>query len=311
MTLTGSLVLAIAVAGSTPQAASLGPQAAARRAPQASSRHDRSLGDLPGVARVFRDIMTSAPAGDTPAARLSDFEQVLVAVTGRPESTGHTADEYGAAFRGSSPFTVPVDPSTLGRDEACYRLHSLGYSPREIADILAGRITKAALDTAQKMLMVGTPREQVSDYLDGEYRRTAEARERARRQPLAAGPAIAEAHVARYAGVHGINPALARAVIACESGWNQQARSRAGAIGLMQLMPGTARELGVDPYDLEQNIEGGLRYLAWLLRTFGTVEQSLVAYNAGPTFARRFTRGEVALYGETRDFVRRVTAMLR
>ena len=69
-----------------------------------------------------------------------------------------------------------------------------------------------------------------------------------------------------------------------------------------------SRQLGVDPLDVEQNVEGGVRYLAWLLRSFGSVERALIAYNAGPGFAGRQARGEVALYGETRDYVGRVLA---
>jgi len=83
-----------------------------------------------------------------------------------------------------------------------------------------------------------------------------------------------------------------------------------GAIGLMQMMPGTARELRVDPRDLQQNIEGGVRYLASLLRAFKTVERALIAYNAGPGFAERYARGQAALYGETREFVKNVLGLL-
>ena len=61
----------------------------------------------------------------------------------------------------------------------------------------------------------------------------------------------------------------------------------------------------------EQNIEGGVRYLSELLRIFGGVELALVAYNGGPGFARRYARGETALYGETRAYVNRVMARLK
>jgi soluble lytic murein transglycosylase-like protein len=105
---------------------------------------------------------------------------------------------------------------------------------------------------------------------------------------------------------HGVDSTLVRAVVACESGWDPGAASRVGALGLMQLMPGTARELGVDPRDHLQNLDGGIRYLAGLLRSFRTLEHVLVAYNAGPGYASRFARGEVALYGETREFVKAV-----
>ena len=104
---------------------------------------------------------------------------------------------------------------------------------------------------------------------------------------------------------------LVRAIISTESAFNPVARSRAGAIGLMQLMPGTATELGVNPFVPEQNIEGGIRYFSQLLKTFGGVELALVAYNAGPGFAQRYARGQAVLYGETRDYVRRVLGRLQ
>jgi soluble lytic murein transglycosylase-like protein len=78
----------------------------------------------------------------------------------------------------------------------------------------------------------------------------------------------------------------------------------------MQLMPMTARELGVDPFVPEQNIEGGVRYLSQLLRTFGGLELALVAYNGGPGYASRYARGQAALYGETRDYVQKVLARI-
>jgi soluble lytic murein transglycosylase-like protein len=272
---------------------------------------DRPLAQFPGLARVFRELSSGA-GGDAAAGRLFDFEQVLVAVAGRPGAAGHSLEEYRRAFAGELGVALPADRGAAVRDDTAYRLLGLGYSAREIADILAGRISRRALDDAQKMLMMGQPADRVSDVLDREYRRVADVRERAERERLArrAAPAAIESLVTWQAARHGVDAALVRAVIAAESGWNPAARSRAGAIGLMQLMPGTARELGVDPLDPSQNVEGGVRYLAWLLQAFGSAERALIAYNAGPGFAQRFVRGEVALYGETRDYVRRVLALL-
>ena len=79
----------------------------------------------------------------------------------------------------------------------------------------------------------------------------------------------------------------------------------------MQLMPSTARELGVNPFVPEQNIEGGVRYFSQLLQMFGSIELALIAYNAGPGFAQRYAGGRAALYGETRDYVRRVLERVR
>jgi soluble lytic murein transglycosylase-like protein len=97
-------------------------------------------------------------------------------------------------------------------------------------------------------------------------------------------------------------------MMAAESGFDARAQSPKGAIGLMQLMPATARALGVNPCIAHENIEGGVRYFAEMLWRFGSVELALIAYNGGPAYARRYARREVALYGETRDYVRTVLA---
>jgi soluble lytic murein transglycosylase-like protein len=86
-----------------------------------------------------------------------------------------------------------------------------------------------------------------------------------------------------------------------ESGWNPTARSHKGAIGLAQLMPGTARQLGVDPHDPEQNLRGGARYLAAQYRRFGSWRLALAAYNAGPGAVEK--HGGVPPFRETQGYV--------
>ncbi|SRR5579884_438143 len=93
----------------------------------------------------------------------------------------------------------------------------------------------------------------------------------------------AERYVAYYARVYGVPLPLVRSVIQQESGWNPCVVSNKGAVGLMQLMPDTARLLGVtDRCNIQQNVSGGIRYLAWLIRLFrGDLRLAVAAYYAG------------------------------
>jgi soluble lytic murein transglycosylase-like protein len=107
------------------------------------------------------------------------------------------------------------------------------------------------------------------------------------------------------ARTHQVPPALVKAVIAAESDFDPNAVSRAGAQGLMQLMPKTAASLGVeDPLAPDENVDGGVRYLRSMMDRFGDLPLALAAYNAGPTAVVRY--GGVPPYRETRDYVTRV-----
>ena len=102
-----------------------------------------------------------------------------------------------------------------------------------------------------------------------------------------------------------VDPKLAKAVALAESSMDQNDISEEGAIGVMQLMPNTAVELGVDPYDEDENIEGGVRFLKQMLERFnGNVELAVAAYNAGPGAVEKF--GGIPPYGETQAYVERV-----
>jgi hypothetical protein len=111
------------------------------------------------------------------------------------------------------------------------------------------------------------------------------------------------------AAKHNVDPNLVRALVKVESNFNPSAVSRKGAMGLMQLMPATARELKVsNPFDPAQNVDAGVRHLKGLLNNFnGDVSLSLAAYNAGQGAVQR-NRG-VPPYAETRNYVRRITSL--
>jgi soluble lytic murein transglycosylase-like protein len=105
---------------------------------------------------------------------------------------------------------------------------------------------------------------------------------------------------------HGVDPALVNAVMKTESGYNRFAVSPKGAMGLMQLIPGTGKRFGVrDFFDPRQNIEGGVRYLKFLMEKFeGNLDLSIAAYNAGENLVERL--GRIPAIPETRNYVRKV-----
>jgi soluble lytic murein transglycosylase-like protein len=125
-------------------------------------------------------------------------------------------------------------------------------------------------------------------------------------RPLSRRAAQFDGLIEEHATANEISPALVRAVIQTESAFNPRARSHKGAMGLMQLMPSTAAELGVlDPYDPRENIRAGVTYLKQLLRKYAQNESlALAAYNAGPAAVARY--GTVPPYRETRNYVEKI-----
>ncbi|MEJ6398192.1 lytic transglycosylase domain-containing protein [Yoonia sp. 208BN28-4] len=126
-------------------------------------------------------------------------------------------------------------------------------------------------------------------------------------------PAAVQRYTGRYNGPlldvarsaarqHNVPEDLFLRLVQQESGWNTNALSVKGAIGLAQLMPGTAQQLGVNPHDIRQNLEGGARYLRTQYNTFGTWELALAAYNAGPGAVQQY--GGIPPYRETQNYVR-------
>jgi len=108
----------------------------------------------------------------------------------------------------------------------------------------------------------------------------------------------------RMAEEYGIPKQLFFNLVTAESNWDPVIVSPRGAIGLAQLMPGTAEELGVDPWDALENLDGGARYLSQQYRMFGTWELALAAYNAGPGTVARYDG--IPPYAETEEYVKKI-----
>jgi soluble lytic murein transglycosylase-like protein len=129
--------------------------------------------------------------------------------------------------------------------------------------------------------------------------------------PASADPNDLRALVVKTAQRHGLDPDLVLALVSVESAFRKDAVSPKGAQGLMQLMPATARELGVkNAFDPSENLDAGTRYLEALLKQFkGDVKLALAAYNAGPGAVKR--HGGVPPYRETREYVQKVVERYR
>ena len=112
--------------------------------------------------------------------------------------------------------------------------------------------------------------------------------------------------IEKYADKNGLDSDFVKAVVNQESGFNPNATSKCGAMGLMQLMPSTAQGLGVtNAYDAEQNIEGGTKYLKGLMDRFDNNKSlALAAYNAGPNAVKKY--GGIPPYQETQNYVKNV-----
>ncbi len=124
----------------------------------------------------------------------------------------------------------------------------------------------------------------------------------------ALAPAHVEKLIAKAAAAHDVDANLVRALIKVESAYRAKARSHKGAMGLMQLMPATAREYGVrNAYDPAENINAGVKHLKSLLDRFD-VRVAVAAYNAGEGAVRRY--GGIPPYRETREYVRKVMGLL-
>lgn len=113
-----------------------------------------------------------------------------------------------------------------------------------------------------------------------------------------------KAIIVKHAIEMGVDPAIALSIARTESGFSHNARSNHGAVGVFQLMPSTAKRMGLNPYSLNDNIKGGIMYYKSMYKMFGSVELALAAYNAGPGNVKRYNA--VPPYAETKRFVSKI-----
>jgi soluble lytic murein transglycosylase-like protein len=149
---------------------------------------------------------------------------------------------------------------------------------------------------------------EVNEYMGRESSQSAAAKIiTANSAGTAATPGDIDSAIEQAAARHNVDPNLVRAVVKVESNFNPNAVSRKGAMGLMQLMPSTARQLNVrNPFDPEQNVDAGVRQLKQLLESYGgDIKLTLAAYNAGAGAVARSSG--VPHYAETQNYVRRIT----
>lgn len=179
----------------------------------------------------------------------------------------------------------------------------VGFAPASHAETVS-TMSRSALFQSQLSVLDGRAAQQYSNSVRLQPPRV---------EVPAAFAASAPAFTGRYTGPylslardaarrHGIPEDLFLRLVQQESGWNANAVSHKGALGLAQLMPGTAAGLGVNPADPVQNLDGGARYLRQQFNTFGDWRLALAAYNAGPGAVQQY--GGIPPYRETQNYVR-------
>jgi len=113
-----------------------------------------------------------------------------------------------------------------------------------------------------------------------------------------------KAKIVKHSIEMGVDPAITLSIAKTESGYRHEARSAHGAVGVFQLMPSTARRMGLNPYSLDDNIKGGIMYYKSMYKMFGSMELAIAAYNAGPANVKRYKA--VPPFAETRRFVSKI-----
>lgn len=123
-------------------------------------------------------------------------------------------------------------------------------------------------------------------------------------QVHAANVDTVKAAIVKHSIEMGVDPAITLSIAKTESGYRHETKSPYGAVGVFQLMPSTARRMGLNPYDLNDNVKGGVMYYKSMYKMFGSMELAVAAYNAGPTVVKRYKA--VPPIRETKKFVSRI-----
>jgi soluble lytic murein transglycosylase-like protein len=244
---------------------------------------------LNAIQKVRSNLMPSA----------SDFKDLLAAFQAQPaknkfKTRGLTIVDYRARpVISKSRFQPRLEPAATKLENAATNQ----FAEPQTTPMIQKDTLKSRLPCTQKIKAADSTEE-------SEVRIDSQAADLTEQQ-------IIEKKVLKAAEKYNLPPELIKAVIRAESNFEVQAVSSAGAQGLMQLMPTTAKELGVNnPFDIEQNIDGGAKYLRMMLDRFGgSLRKALAAYNAGPGTVSKYA-GRVP-YPETRQYVQRVLRFSR
>jgi hypothetical protein len=200
-------------------------------------------------------------------------------------------------------FYLPLSLNSLWASPLADKLAMLGYSDGEIADIVAGKRQLKAMQLQYKLEMLGhepAGPSPIRSVLDFNLDPKPYARDRLGQKARSYFDIIKDASEKTN-----LEKSLLLAVIKVESDFNANALSSKGAMGLMQIMPGTASDLGlVNPFDPVQNIHGGARYLSECIQRFMDLRLGLAAYNAGPNLVARLKR--IPSIEETQNYVKNV-----
>jgi hypothetical protein len=231
---------------------------------------------------LFAPMPARAQSGAQPGARVG-------AITPTTDESGRKIYVNGDTVSGDGASTSSrAGMSTLGSPLVYWSVTEHRFKPVPTS----GAVMRAARSAASE----------VNTYLDGRVQAHQTLNRAFTQQDI-------DAAIEQAAARHNVDPSLVRSVVKVESNFNPNAVSRKGAMGLMQLMPSTARSLNVsNPFDPQQNVDAGVRHLRKLLDSYGgNVRLSLAAYNAGSGAVAR--SAGVPHFRETQNYVRRITTL--